>query len=249
MNADLFGHIDPPLPMDMPSGPGYAAESDEALSGYRIRVPGGELLFAQHFFDRKTSDRALEYFQENNAMDWRDADWADMDGTAIAALDFHNINWKQDDIEMFGKRMPLPRLTAWYGDGAYTYSGIRSQPNPWNRGLLFMKQQIEAATGAHFNSVLLNWYRDGEDYLNWHADDEPELGSEPVIASANFGETRDFLLRRHDDKQRKLKIPLGHGSLLVMRGALQRHWQHAVPKRKRVAGSRFNLTFRHIRTD
>ena len=114
-----------------------------------------------------------------------------------------------------------------------------------NEGLAYFKQRIEALTGLHFNSVLLNWYRNGEDHLHWHADDEAELGHNPCIASLNFGEARDFLLKRRDDGN-KLCIPLSHGSLLVMRGGLQHHWLHAVPKRKRVQGSRFNLTFRVI---
>src|SRR5690606_15717201 len=135
---------------------------------------------------------------------------------------------------------PLPRLTAWYGDSgkSYTYSGIKSEPNEWNKGLLYLKQQIERVAGVEFNSVLLNWYRDGEDYLSWHADDEKELGLNPVIASVNFGETRDFFLRRNVDKSQKITIPLRHGTLLVMSGELQHHWQHSVPKRKRVDGSR-----------
>lgn len=94
--------------------------------------------------------------------------------------------------------------------------------------------------------MLLNWYRSGEDHMGWHADDEPELGPDPVIASANFGATRDFILRRTDDPSRKIVISLQHGSVLVMQGALQHHWQHSVPKRKKVTHSRFNLTFRTI---
>ena len=113
-------------------------------------------------------------------------------------------------------------------------------------GLLYLKHEIERVVGHEFNSVLLNWYRDGEDYLNWHADDEKELGVNPVIGSVNFGETRDFLLRRNTDASQKITIPLKHGTLLVMSGELQHHWQHSVPKRKRVRGSRFNLTFRRI---
>ena len=166
----------------------------------------------------------------------------------LAAIRFTNIAWKQDNINMYGKTVPLPRLTAWYGDSgkSYTYSGIKSEPNEWNKGLLYLKHQIERVAGVEFNSVLLNWYRDGEDYLSWHADDEKELGLNPVIASVNFGETRDFFLRRNVDKSQRISIPLKHGTLLIMSGALQHHWQHSVPKRKRVDGSRFNLTFRKI---
>ena len=149
---------------------------------------------------------------------------------------------------MFGKDIPLPRLTSWYGDEGreYTYSGISSKPNAWNRGLLHVKNQIEQSFDAHFNSVLLNWYRDGEDYLNWHSDDEKELGINPTIASANFGQTRDFVIRRKDDKTQKMVIPLKHGTLLIMAGELQHYWEHSVPKRKKVKESRFNLTFRQI---
>ena len=119
-------------------------------------------------------------------------------------------------------------------------------PNEWNKDLLYLKEKIESFVGVEFNSVLLNWYRDGEDYLNWHADDEKELGLNPVIASINFGETRDFLIRKNDDPAKKLSIPLMHGTLLLVRGELQHYWQHCVPKRKGVRGSRFNLTFRRI---
>src|SRR5699024_284069 len=108
------------------------------------------------------------------------------------------------------------------------------------------KEKIEAFCNASFNSVLLNWYRDGEDNLSWHADNEKELGLNPTIASANFGETRDSLVRKNDDNSKKLVLPLKHGAPLIKRGEMQHHWQHAVPKRKRVKGSRFNLTFRHI---
>ena len=100
-----------------------------------------------------------------------------------------------------------------------------------------------------FNSVLLNWYRNGNDHLNWHADDEKELGRNPTIASVNFGETRDFIVRRKDDRTRRLVLPLKHGTLLLMRGALQHHWEHSVPKRLEARRSRFNLTFRRIAVD
>ena len=97
-----------------------------------------------------------------------------------------------------------------------------------------------------FNSVLLNWYRSGDDHISWHTDAEPELGESPLIASVNFGASRRFLLRRREDRSVKLEIPLQHGSVLVMAGALQHHWQHSVPKQKKVKDSRVNLTFRMI---
>ena len=151
---------------------------------------------------------------------------------------------------MFGKQIYQPRYTAWYGDSdkPYTYSGLTLQPKPWNKGLRYLKNEVDKIAGVTFNSVLMNWYRDGEDYMGWHADDEKELGKNPVIASVNFGATRRFLLRRKDDKKLKIEFPLKHGSLLIMKGELQHYWQHSVPKERKVKEDRFNLTFRVIKS-
>lgn len=245
---DLFETVRTHYPFKLPNRSDCSAEWVEELRGYRIIVPNGEMIYVEQFFDKKISDRCVEYFLENDVADWRNVKLKNLSVDDFCKIHFYNINWKQDYIKMYGKEIPLPRLTAWYGDGGkvYTYSGITSKPNPWNKGLLYLKEQIESCAGVAFNSVLLNWYRNGEDCLYWHADDEKELGVNPVIASANFGETRDFLVRRNDDPSTKLVIPLKHGSLLIMRGELQHYWQHSVPKRKRVGGSRFNLTFRRI---
>lgn len=236
------------VPFEIPLGKEYSVHRLDGVEGYRVVVPNGELIYIEHFFSQKISDRSVEYFLENDALDWRTAKWKALTSEQLAAINFANILWKQDSIKLYGKVIPLPRLTAWYGDSgkSYTYAGIKSEPNEWNKGLLYLKLEAERLAGVDFNSVLLNWYRDGEDYLNWHADDEKELGHNPVIGSVNFGETRDFLLRRNIDYSQKITVPLKHGTLLVMRGELQHHWQHSVPKRKRVSGSRFNLTFRHI---
>lgn len=245
---DLFGTPPHALPFGLPALPGYSHTFDAALGGWRIQVPGGQLLYIADFFDTQVCARILAFFQEYEGGDWQNTDWKTLDAQALEQTAFKNIRWKQDHIRMYGKTLALPRWTAWYGDAGagYAYSGIKSEPNPWNTGLLYLKKRVEAACGARFNSVLLNWYRDGQDSLNWHADDERELGPSPTIASVNFGQTRDFLLRRNDDHQQKLCIPLPAGTLLLMAGELQQHWQHAVPVRKRVAGSRFNLTFRWI---
>lgn len=246
--SDLFGPSGPVLPFELPEKPGYSAEWNEEWKGYTIQVPNGELFYAEHFFDKKVSDRTVEYFQENNSLDWRETNWREIDQAEFSLIEFKNIIWKQDIIKLYGKAIPLPRLTSWYGDSgrSYTYSGIKSQPNAWNKGLLYIKDKIEQLSGECFNSVLLNWYRDGGDHLSWHADDEKELGRNPVIASVNFGETRDFVIRKNDDNSVKITIPLKHGTLLLMRGELQHFWQHSVPKRKAVRSSRFNLTFRQI---
>lgn len=244
---DLFDDTDStPLPFRLPAQKGYKSDWSKDLSGYCIAVPNGRLFYSERFFSKKISDRCVEYFQENTNFDWHQARWDEVPD--IIDINFQNIKWKQDSINLYGKSLPLPRLTSWYGDKGrkYTYSGITSKPNQWNDGLLYLKKEIEQRLGVRFNSVLLNWYRNGDDYLNWHSDDEKELGRNPIIASANFGEARDFVLRRKNEKSQKLVIPLNHGTLLLMSGELQHYWEHAVPKRKKVSGSRFNLTFRKI---
>ncbi len=240
----------PILPFTIPDGINSDCHFDREAGAFIINVPDGELIFAEHFFNQKISDRSVEYFQENDTLDWRNIDWTGFSEDKFQQIHFANIRWKRDKIKMYGKQIPLPRLTSWYGDQgrSYSYSGINSQPNMWNKGLLYLKNAIEKVAGVTFNSVLLNWYRNGEDYLNWHADDEPKLGDSPVIASVNFGATRDFVIRRNDDNAIKITIPLKHGTLLIMKRSLQHFWQHQVPKRKKVKGSRFNLTFRNIKT-
>ncbi|MFG5410604.1 alpha-ketoglutarate-dependent dioxygenase AlkB [Piscinibacter sakaiensis] len=243
---DLFSGNPEQMPFAMPRSPGFDAVWAEDRRGYNITVPNGAMFYSECFFEKKVSDRCVEYFQENDSYDWKNVRWRDVED--ISKICFKNINWKQDNIRLYGKTVPLPRLTAWYGDEGrnYTYSGITSKPNPWNEGLLYIRRLVEQDCGAQFNSLLLNWYRDGADHLSWHSDDERELGRNPVIASANFGAERDFVIRRKDDKSQKVVFPLRHGTLLLMSGALQHHWEHAVPKRTKISGSRFNLTFRHV---
>ena len=144
-----------------------------------------------------------------------------------------------------GREVDCPRLSGWEGDAAYSYSGLTLRPAPWTPGVTAVRRRIEAATGDAFNSVLANLYRDGGDRMGWHADDEPELGRSPVIASASFGAPRRFLLRPKRGGA-SVCILLEPGSLLVMRGATQRHWTHSVPPTRRTVGPRINLTFRRI---
>ena len=159
------------------------------------------------------------------------------------------VAWEQRAIRIFGQEMPQPRLTAWYGDAAarYTYSGLAWEPRLWTPALLALRQRIETATGAHFNSVLLNHYRHGRDSMGWHADDEPELGPAPTIASLSLGATRRFRLRpRAGLGHPPFGLDLPSGSLLLMRGPTQQHWQHALPKTARPVAARLNLTFRWV---
>lgn len=158
------------------------------------------------------------------------------------------IDWRQDTARIMGRRVALPRLTAWYGDAGYHYSGIDNPPQPWLPLLLELKAVAERLAEARFNSVLLNLYRDGWDGMGWHSDDERPLGRDPVIASLSFGATRRFRLKHKRRPDLALGIDLPPGSCLIMAGALQHHWRHALPKTARPVGPRVNLTFRLIRS-
>jgi alkylated DNA repair dioxygenase AlkB len=159
-----------------------------------------------------------------------------------------SILWNQETIQMYGKLLNQPRLTAWYGDNSKTYafSGKKYDPHPWTEELLFIKHRVDAAAGITFNSVLLNLYRNGNDSVAWHADDEPELGINPIIASVSFGQARRFDVRHKTDKQQKHSVELENGSLLIMKGDLQHQWEHQVPKSTKALKERINLTFRVI---
>lgn len=158
------------------------------------------------------------------------------------------IDWQQEEILIFGERRRVPRLVAWHGDpGAmYTYSGTAHAPLPWNAELLLVRERLQSMTGHRYNSVLLNLYRDGRDGMGWHADDERELGPNPVIASVSFGAARRFCLRHRRRRDLRIDLTLAHGSLLVMSGATQHHWVHALPKATAPVGERINLTFRRV---
>lgn len=223
----------------------YPMRPHPSGQGHWIEVPDGALFFAPEFLSKKISDRALARLLANDRYPplTTDLHQADLEG-----IGWETIQWRQDSVRLYGKQHPLPRLSAWHGDRdrPYTYSGLTLAPQPWNAVLDWLRDQLVLISGVRFNSVLLNWYRSGQDHISWHTDAEPELGPNPIIASINFGATRRFLLRRNDDHQHKIELLLGHGSLLIMSGALQHHWQHSVPKQARVHDSRLNLTFRVI---
>lgn len=160
------------------------------------------------------------------------------------------VEWVQNTIRFYGKESPVPRLEAWYGDPgkSYAYSGIRMDPNPWIDELLEIKKAIEPIAGTRFNSVLINYYRDGQDRVAWHSDDEKELGQNPVIGSVSLGAERKFKLRHKNYRKNgnQAEIILVHGSLLVMKGPTQHFWKHEIPRTARPVGKRINLTFRVI---
>lgn len=187
----------------------------------------------------------------NNAvLDYYDS-WLDHT-KASQLLDMckRQLQWSQPAIRMFGKNHLMPRLTAWYGDShcQYRYSGQTFDPIPWAPCLIELREKLLTDLGLNFNSVLANWYRNGQDSMSWHSDNEPELGLDPTIASISLGVTRDFRLRRRDDHSVTMALPLNHGSLLIMRGTTQAYWQHQIAKSRKIHCDRVNLTFRLIKS-
>ena len=160
----------------------------------------------------------------------------------------NSVPWEQRKISMYGKEMMTPRLTAWYGDPGkdYTFSGSKFDPLPWTNELLLIKQKVETISQMQFNSVLLNYYRDANDSVAWHSDDEYELGIKPIIASVSLGQVRRFEVRHKTDHQKKYAVDLQNGSVLLMKGDLQHNWEHRIPKSTKSLKERVNLTFRVI---
>lgn len=182
--------------------------------------------------------------------EWLPRDEAD----ALLADLLATIPWETHRIRMFGREVTSPRLSCWIGDdgAGYTYSRTRFEPHPWPTSLAALRPRIAQACSATFNSVLANLYRDGNDSMGWHSDDEPELGVRPVIASLSLGATRSFRLRRALPRGARatpvdtLTVPLTHGSLLCMAGDTQQGYRHEVPKTRNNTLPRINLTFRWI---
>ncbi|MEJ1223933.1 alpha-ketoglutarate-dependent dioxygenase AlkB family protein [Sediminicola sp. 1XM1-17] len=160
----------------------------------------------------------------------------------------NTIPWQQDDIKIFGKTHPQPRLTALFGNNGrpYSYSNITMKPHLFTQELLQIKEKIERIANTDFTTCLLNLYRDGKDSNGWHADNEKELGTNPVIASITLGQERYFHLKHRRQKELKHKLLLQHGSLLLMQGTTQHHWLHQIPKTAKPISERINLTYRVI---
>lgn len=158
------------------------------------------------------------------------------------------LDWQQPTLVVAGREHPIPRLQAWHGDASavYTYSGRQFVPTPWTPELAEIRVRVEQACASRFNSVLANCYRDGADGMGFHADKEPELGPEPVIASLSLGATRRFALKPARHPGQALTLDLHAGDLLLMRGTTQRYWRHGVPKTRRPVAARINLTFRWV---
>lgn len=159
-----------------------------------------------------------------------------------------SVDWQQEEIWMFGRKVMQPRLTALYGDPTipYGYSGIRMRPHPFTPLLEKMRERVSTFAGIAFTHVLLNYYRDGQDSMGWHRDNEVSLGPEPVIASISLGAARRFQFRHYERKTEKIDLVLNSGSLLLMRGLSQRFWEHQLPKVRKISAPRINLTFRVV---
>lgn len=204
------------------------------MSGSR----GGEIL----------PDTALDLPRDDFAL-FESPDWGVSTTQLLASL-IADIPWRQERITLFGKAHMQPRLICWMGDPecVYRYSGKSWAPERWHPCVANLLTRAESYADVRFNSVLLNYYRDGQDSMGFHSDDEPELGDQPVIASLSLGATRVMQLRhRHDRLVPTRRLLLTDGSLLVMRGNSQRAWKHAIPKSRTALTPRINLTFRLIR--
>ena len=162
----------------------------------------------------------------------------------------NDLNWEKGFIKIFGKTHQIPRLQSWYADNGieYTYSGKKLKRHNWNETLIEIKGEIEKITSFKFNSVLANLYRDENDSMGLHSDDEKELGINPVIASLSLGESRDLYFK-HKNIKKSLNIPQKNGQLIVMHGETQKYWKHEIKKTKKLKKPRINLTFRNIITD
>ena len=173
--------------------------------------------------------------------------YGDDEALALFSALLDEVAWQHDELVIAGKRLVTARQVAWYGDReeAYRYSGSTKVARPWTPLLLAVLQRVEAAVGSTFNACLLNLYRNGDEGMSWHSDDEGALGRTPTIASLSLGARRRFDLRHKADR-RKVSLVLDSGQLVVIAGVTQRHWEHALPKTKQVRTPRINLTFRTI---
>ena len=188
-----------------------------------LNLPDAEIIYFPAFFNNEEADKIyLELLEQTQ--------------------------WQQDEITVYGKTHLQPRLTALYGNEGkpYSYSNIKMVPHQWTFLLQKIKFHIETVSNVNFTSVLLNYYRNGSDGNGWHADDEKELGINPIIASVSFGAERTFQLRHNSGKNLKKSIVLEHGCLLIMKGTTQHFWKHQIPKTAKLIGPRINLTFRLI---
>ena len=189
----------------------------------QIQLCGAELTWVEGFMDAGPADALMGELREQEG-------------------------WRQDALMMFGRPVPIPRLHRWFADEgqSYSWSGITMRSERFPASLNDARRTLKARTGTWFNTALANLYRDGNDSVSWHADDEPELGPKPLIASLSLGASRKFRMRRRDDHSERFELTLTHGSMLILGGDTQRQWEHCVPKTRKPVAPRINVTFRSI---
>jgi len=188
----------------------------------QLKLPVHLLEYIPHFFERGESTFFLNKFIET-------------------------VHWKQRRVPMYNKEVLTPRLTAWFGDVTEDNEPYGEGKSPWTKELLLIKSKVEAYTGIIFNGVLLNYYRDGNDSVAWHSDKDTVPGMKTEIASVSFGQPRMFDFRSKENSKQKYSLELGHGALLLMKGDLQKYWEHRIAKSNAPMEPRINLTFRIIR--
>ncbi|AZZ46351.1 alpha-ketoglutarate-dependent dioxygenase AlkB [Pseudomonadaceae bacterium SI-3] len=188
-----------------------------------IELPNAELRYLPHWVEQDLADRWLLELSAQTP-------------------------WSQPQKTIYGRSIAVPRWVAWYGDAdaSYRYSGLTHEPLPWTPLLADIRQRVLQQVDQPLNGVLLNFYRDGQDAMGWHSDDERALGERPLVVSLNLGATRRFDFRRKGASRIEHSIDLEHGSLLVMSGATQHYWQHQIARTRKVCAPRLNLTFRQI---
>jgi alkylated DNA repair dioxygenase AlkB len=184
----------------------------------------------------------------SHLLDYRPGLFNEQESDSLLQKFIAETPWKQRMQRIYDKDIITPRLTAWYGDPeVYDYASLtQSKPNYWTPELLMIKNKIEPLAGIQFNSVLLNYYRDGNDSVAWHSDREDVLGKNPVIASVSFGQVRSFDIRSKQHHHEKYSVQLEHGSFLLMKAGLQEHWEHRIAKSVKPMKARVNLTFRVV---
>ena len=189
-------------------------------------------------------DNLLPY--DGEALYWKSVFSSTLSNNCYTNL-MNEINWKHDELTMFGRHIVTKRMVAWYGDQAlaYKYSNKTKIAMLWTPGLKLIKEQIELISGHTYNSCLLNLYHNGEEGMGWHSDNEKQLKENGAIASVSFGASRKFTMK-HKATNEKISLELDSGSLLLMRGSIQKHWLHSLPLSKKIKEARINLTFRTI---
>ncbi len=174
--------------------------------------------------------------------------FSDKDSTIFFEKLINNIQWANDEIIMYGKKIITKRKVAWYADDgiSYTYSNTTKNALPFTNELLQIKKIVEANTDNTFNACLLNFYHNGNEGMGWHSDSEKEIEENSCIASTSFGAERKFMLKHRTTKE-TITIILENGSLLSMEGSTQKHWLHQLPKSAKISSPRINLTFRKMK--